>query len=392
VLPSQIAFDPSGDAAIGFGIRDLDNPAFSNPFLVTRAPAGGVSGMSPIPHAQQLLALAYLGSQLQLLTAGGPATLPCCTTAQVLQFGKGSYSHARTLLPALSGTTIGQLVVLPHSKLLVAVGSEDGIWVIQGRGRGRFGPVHQLTAVGAQPQSLAATALANGKSIVVWTVNTGLAPAVGANVILAADGTPGRAPTGERVLVTVPGGHLVDEIGVVPGVSVPLLAWVESWFDSAGTFHSEVLAKDLNGKGSARPFQISGQVASGLAAAGNGAGEQALAWSSCMRGGTCAVRATLRSPGGRFAQPLRLGSIDASQAPTVAVGPSGEAIVGWVSAGRVFADVREPGSKRFAGVKQISAAVYASDLALAFSPTGGALATWTQGLQTASVYGSVLEH
>ena len=50
-----------------------------------------------------------------------------------------------------------------------------------------------------------------------------------------------------------------------------------------------------------------------------------------------------------------VGEIDPSQAPAVAVGTRGNAVLGWIEAGHVFAAVRRRGSGRFGGAVEVSA-------------------------------------
>ena len=43
VLPAQLAFSSSGQAAIGFGVQNEDHPATSQAYEMTRAPSGRIS-------------------------------------------------------------------------------------------------------------------------------------------------------------------------------------------------------------------------------------------------------------------------------------------------------------------------------------------------------------
>jgi hypothetical protein len=104
-----------------------------------------------------------------------------------------------------------------------------------------------------------------------------------------------------------------------------------------------------------------------------------LAWAGCTLQGSCSVRAVSRPAGGAFGVPLKLGSIDSSQAPEVTMSSTGGALVGWIDHGQVRVAAHDPRRSRFGSPVTIAGSTLASDLALAFGPKRNALAAWTQG-------------
>jgi hypothetical protein len=137
-----------------------------------------------------------------------------------------------------------------------------------------------------------------------------------------------------------------------------------------------------------RYLAVAGQLASDLAVAGNQAGDQVVAWNSCTADGACTLRSSQRRARGGFGAPQRVAAVDPSQTPAVAVGSGGQALVGWIAHGHVFAATRVRRSGAFGRIREVSATSFASDLALAFGPAGRALAAWTQGTFEPSVVGA----
>jgi hypothetical protein len=233
-----------------------------------------------------------------------------------------------------------------------------------------------------------AASLPDGHSVVVWTARQSKT-ASGPSKVFVSTGTKKAAPRGARTAITAPAGHRVDELAVAAGPSVPTIAWIESWFDVAGAYHSQVFVTDLRRTLQPRPLSASGELAAGLTIAGDGSGDEAVAWNGCTTAGDCAVRAALRPARGRFSDAAQLSAIDASQAPAVAVSPKGVTLVGWIQQGHVLAAQASRRAKTFGPVDLVSATNYAADLALAFGPGRQALAAWTQGTLNQSVIGAV---
>jgi hypothetical protein len=388
VIPAQIAFSATGDAAVGYGVQDEDNPANSDAFTTSRSARGRLAGSRRIADAQQVLALAYDGRALELLTGTSPNGDACCSSVSAVGPGRGGgFGSAQRIVSGLSGATVAQLVAVPTG-LLAAIASEHGVWVAQSPTGGRFGRPQRLTASGALPESMDATSLRNGQSVVAWTARQSSA-ASGPDKVFVATGTPKAAPRRARAAITVPAGHRIDELAVAAGPGVPTVAWTESWFDVAGTYHSQAFVTDLRQRLQPRPLSAPVELAAGLTMAGDAAGDEAVAWKGCTTLGDCAVRAALRPARGRFSNAVQLPAIDASQDPAVAVSPKGVTLVGWIQHGHVLAARASRRATAFGPVAVVSATNYAADLALAFGPGRQALAAWTQGTLAQSLIGAV---
>jgi hypothetical protein len=391
-LPAQVDFSAAGAAATAFGVTDIDNPATSNAFVTLRSPSGTVGAPLHVPSAQQILSLAFEGSSVQLLTGISPRGLTCCSAAQAVELtNRGRFSGARTLVSGLVGDSLGQLVTLAGGRMVAAIASGNGVWAAQSANGNRFGATHRLTSAQELPESLVATSLGGENSIVAWTA----APAARAlaRSIFIATGTKLSGPRHARVALTVPDGHRIDQLGLAANGSTPTVAWIESWFDQHGGYHAEARVADLTRRPLVRTLSPANQVVSGLAFAGDGVGDQGIAWKVCPTLSSCTLQAALRRAGGSFAAPASLGSVDPSQTPAIAVGPSGEVLLGWVRLGHPVAAVSPavPATShrnaRFGPARVLSTTVYAANLTLAFGPTHEGIAVWTQGTLAPSVVG-----
>lgn len=389
VLAPQLAFSPSGASAAGFGLQDVDTPGSSVGYLTTRSPGGAVGRPQAIPSARQILALAYDRGSLELLTGAGSADQTCCSSAQAIPIGAGGRpGRARTLVGGLAGAAQGQLLTLGDGQMLAAVATARGVWVVQAARGNRFGGQHLLTRAGELPQSLAATALSGSHSIVAWTAASGTAGATDPRAISIAAGSRSAAPGHPRTVVTVPAGHRVDELAVAPGAGGATLAWIESWYDGRGGYHSQVMATDVGAGAAIRTLSPGNRQAAGLQFAGDAGGDQALAWESCTTQPACATVVATRRAGGRFGAPSTLGAIDPSQAPAVSVGPQGQVVVGWVRGGRPMAALQAGPGRGFSSPVPLSSTTYAADITVAAGPRGRTLAAWSQGTLNASVVGA----
>jgi len=383
-IPAQLGFSAAGAAAAAFGVGDIDNPSQSQALVTLRSSRGAVGTPLPVPGAQQVLDLGFDGSSLELLTGTSPVGLACCSTAQAIQLTRqGQFMRARTLVSGLVGATLGQLVTLAGGRMVAAISSGNGVWASQSVTGNRFAATHRLTGPAQLPESLAATSLGGDASIVAWTA----AAAVRAPTqsIFVATGSKLSGPRRARAALTVPAGHQIDELGLASNASTPTAAWIESWFDRRGDFHAEARVADLTARPLVRALSNPNQVASGLAVAANAVGDQAAAWKVCARNGSCTLDAALRRPRASFGAPLSLGRIDASQTPALAVGASGEVLLGWVRLGHPVVAPSSPRSVRFGAARVLSPTVYAADLTLAFGPAREAIAAWTQGTLAPSV-------
>jgi hypothetical protein len=391
-IPAQVAFSAAGAAAASFGVTDLDNPAVSNAFVTLRSPGGAVGTPLHVPGAQQILSLTFDGSSVELLTGTSPAGLACCSAAQAVQLtNRGRFMRARTLVSGLVGDSLGQLVTLAGGRMVAAIASGNGVWAAQSVNGNRFAAAHRLTAAQGPPESLAATSLGSDKSVLAWTAAP--APRALAQSIFIATDTKLSGPRRARVALTVPAGHRIDQLGLAANSSIPTVAWIESWFDRRGGYHSEARVADLTTRPLVRTLSRADQVVSGLAFAADAVGDQAVAWKVCPTLGSCTLQAALRRPGASFAAPASLGPIDPSQTPALAVGPSGQVLLGWVRLGHPVVAVSPPvpaashRSARLGAPRVLSATLYAADLTLAFGPAREAIAVWTQGTLAPSVVG-----
>ncbi len=388
IVPAQIGFSAGGSAAISFGVQDEDDPADVVAQVVQRSAAGGVSAPHAVPSAQAVLALAFDGPTLELLTASSPAGAACCSTAQAVPLtARGTFGRSTTLVSELTGATLGRLVALPGGRLLAAVASEDGVWVAQSARDARFAPARRLTTAGEVPQSLAASALSGGATVVAWTAaNTG---EPGARQVFAAAGSLLAAPRRASAVVTVPAGHQVQELALTGRPGVATVAWIESWFDRQGRYHAQPVVADLLRRPQSHPFPDGAHAASGLTIAGDARGDQVLAWAACTSAGSCSVMAARRPAGRDYESPVRLGAIDASQSPVATISSGGEALVGWIAGGQVHVAARGATARAFGPAQVVSSTNLASDLALSFGPGREAIAVWTEGLVAPTVLEAV---
>jgi hypothetical protein len=384
-IAAVAAISPAGVTAAGFGTSDEQEPGDSSASLAIGPQAGPFGTPRTVPNAQQVLSLAYRGSVLELLIGTSPHKLefgtlePCCSEVEVVPVpATWGFGARHTVIDRLNGATQARLVPV-QGRLLAAVATEEGVWAAQSNTNGRFGRTRLLTVPGSFTATINATGLADGGTIVVWTARTSqFAP--GPITIYDATGTPGQAPQKPAVAITVPATHEIDELTVAAHGSVPTVAWIESWYDSAGVFHSQAFSEDLNGAHHAQPISSSSVLASGLALGAAANGDEVIAFRACTLAGSCTLDAATRELG-RFGRPAALGTIDPTQPPAVAESPTGFAMVGWVNpAGDVDAAVAPATTGRFAHPYRVSSSGYAADLALAFAPSGdGATAVWTQG-------------
>jgi hypothetical protein len=365
----------------------MDDTASSSA-QVLQGRAGSHFGPSrSLAGQQQILDLAYGRPGLELLAGTSEAGGSCCS--QVEAFGPGhdgSFGRARTLFSSLAGATRARLISLPNELLAVAA-TERGVWVSQSAaGSDRFAPAHRLSSASQVPQSLDAIALAKGESLVAWTARQGQVTADGPRSIYFSRGSRQKAPQRQRTALTVPANHQIDELALAQGAALPTFAWIESWFDRRGDYHSQVKVADLAGKLRPQAVSSDGELAAGLAFAADTRGDQALTWKACTDGGSCATRAVLRRAKGRFGSVQGPGPIDAAENPVAAVTAGGRAVIGWISSGHVFAASSR--AVRLSGPTMVASTSFAADLTITPSPAGGALAVWTQGTLAQSLIGS----
>ena len=384
----QLAFSAAGAAAAGFAVQDVDTPGASQAYVTSRSAHGSVGTPRPIGSAEQILGLSFDGPALELLTGNSPSALSCCSAAQVVRVtGGGALQRPRTLVSGLTGATEGQLLTVGQG-MLAAVATERGVWAVQAARANRFGAPHRLSGAGETPGSLSAAWLGGQNSVIAWTAARGLAGALDPRTIYYADGSKTGGPRRAHTLLSVPSGDAIDEFEIAPRGSGATAAWVESWYDRRGNFHSQVEAADFGSHPGIRALSPADETASGLSIAADAAGDQAVSWKACDQTGSCTVDAVLRGSVGVFGADARLGALDASQAPSAAVGAQGQAIVGWVRYGHPVASAGSTASHRFGSVQVLSSTIYAFDLTVGFGPGRDALAAWTQGTLNPSVVGA----
>ena len=389
-LAPQVAFSASGASAAAFGIEDVDVPGSSQGYLTSRSAGGRIGAARLIPGARQILALSFDGRALELLTGASPGTQSCCSSAQAVQLGsQGRLGRARTIVGGLTGDSEGQLLTLADGHMLAAVATERGVWAVQSSRGNRFTAQHRLTGSSDEPEAMSAAWLGGENTIVAWTAGHGTAGATDPRTIYYSNGTRKGGPRQAHIALTIPSGHRIDELGVARRDAGATLAWVESWLDHGGDYHSEVRAADLVRHPAIRTFAPADRSASEISFAADAAGDQGLAWKSCTAGGSCGVATTVRGAHGHFAAASgRLGAIDASEAPALTVGGRGQVLVGWVRGGKPLASVGSAGRGRFGAPRALSSSTFASDLTIAFGPRSQALAAWTQGTLNPSIVGA----
>jgi hypothetical protein len=387
VLPAQLAFAPTGEAAIGFGVRNEDRPSTSQAYEMARAASGRTVKARPVPPSRQPLDLAYSGRDLTVLAGAASGNALCCSSARLVKVKKGRPDQ-RVVADQLVGASLGHLLALPRGRMMSAIATTEGVWVELASPKGRPAPARMLTPKPAVPQTMSATSLKGNRTVVGWTAAAAQPASASPPGIVVAEGSATRAPRRPRLAVRVAAGHQIDELALGRGRSAATAAWVESFYDAAGVLHSQVSVADLGRSPRAKTFAISGQLASGVSLASNAAGAQLLAWKACDVNGACGVEAVTRDSGKRFGAPVRLGSADASQLPVAAISTRGPGLVAWIDDGHVVSAARARGARGFSAVSEVSVTNFAADLTLGFGPGNTALAVWTQGTLAQSVMGA----
>jgi hypothetical protein len=388
VLPAQLAFSPSGQTAIGFGVQNEDHPSTSHGFEAIRSPSGKTARARQIASSRQLLDLTYDGKDLSLLTGTASRNQLCCSSARLVELDDGKLAPGRVVASELVGASVGRLLALPKGKLLSAIATAEGVWVELASPKGRPGPARLLTPKAAVPQTLAATALKGNKTLVAWTAAAAQpAPAPPPGIVVAG-GSATALPDRPHIAISAEAGHQIDELALGRGRSGATAAWIESFYDADGILHTEASIADLTRSVRVKSFAVDGQLASGLSLASNSGGAQVLAWKICDVSGSCSVEAVTRDSGKRFGPPARLGSADASEAPVAGISAGGVGLVGWIDRGHVIAAARGRGARQFTPSREVSSTNFAADLTLGFGRANTALAAWTQGTFAQSVMGA----
>jgi hypothetical protein len=388
ITAPRLAIAASGTVAVAYSRYDQDSPAKSQAYLVLRSPQGRVTGPRAVAGAQEVLDLSYSRSTLGVLFGGSERGKVCCSYARVGSVSGGGLGRTQTVVDGLAGFSLGRLIALGSGRLLAAVATERGVWAAQSDSQGRFGPTRHLSDKRRSPWSLAATVLPSASTFIGWTQAAQQPGGPGPRSLTVAQGSASAGPRSGRTAFSVPAGHQLEEVALAPGRGTATAGWVESWFGSDRSYHSQAVVTDLAGRARGRAFPINGTVASGVTAAGDGSGENVVAWKACDRAAVCAVWAVFRRSGGRLSSPARLGSIDASQVPVAAIGARGRAVVGWVAGGHVLAAARGPSSHGFSAPQTVRTSSFAHDLTMAIAADGSIVAAWTEGTLHPSVVGA----
>jgi hypothetical protein len=391
-LAPQLAFSPSGASAAAFGIEDVDTPGVSQAYLTTRSSHGAVAGPRRIGGASQILALSFVGGAVEMLTGSSPSDQTCCSSAQAVQLSAGGQlARARTIVGGLTGATLGRLLILADGQMLAAVATERGVWVVQSSSGNRFAGQHLISGAGQLPESMTAAWLGGESTAVAWTAGRGPAGASDPRTIYLATGSRNRAPGRARVALTIASGHRIDELGLARRATGATLAWIESWYDGRGDYHSQVRAADIGAHPVVRALSPVSQLASGLTFAAGPGGDQGLSWLSCTTQATCHVDVVVGTGAGSLGAIRALGATDASQSPALSVGPRGRVIVGWIRGGQPMASVGSATSGGFGSPTALSSTLFAADLTVGFGPGREALVAWTQGTLNPSVVGAAYQ-
>jgi hypothetical protein len=398
----RLSLASSGAALVGWTAADPDNVTNLVPFVDGVAPGAVRGRVRQLAADRQVLASSPDHDAFVVLTGDGPGRVCCPLVGAVTLTGAAAPVSAQTLVGGLSSAAQAQLLRTADGGLLAVIATASAVYADAAPAGGRFAGKVRLSRPGAQVAAMAATILGGGRSAVAWTEANQGAGTAPARSIYVVYGQPGLSPHGRRVTaLTVPAGRRIDELALASAPSgAPTAAWIESWTDLLGRFHSLAMEADLSR--TPRPVQLSGSavLASGIAIASDGAGHELVAFKECDAvGNACAVRATARGGGGSFGAAARLGSIDPSAAPALAVAPepaglasvsggsrrqasaapAGAAIVAWTHSGAVLSASGSSAGGRFGSPVRLSRAGASGDPAVAVNASGGAFAAWSQG-------------
>jgi hypothetical protein len=407
VLGPQAAASVTGAAAVSFNEVNLDAQATASSFLALAPPHGSFSAAHAVPGAQEVLAVAYAGTALELLTASAPPGQPCCTTVQTIRRGpRGGFGRRQTLVTDVGGGTTGQLVPLAGGRTLAVIAGPQRLWASEASAAGQFGAVRGLTPPGSGPAAVAATGTTDGGSTVAWTRGA-------AQSVSVASAGPRATPSRSRTLLTLAPGHAIDGLQLAPRPDGLTMGWTDSWNDAAGNYHAQAMAADLAAAGgrltTPRALSAPGELASGLVLSSDAVGAEVAAWDVCaptspacvlegrVRPGEAAVpakhgKARKRVAARGFGALAHLGPIDPGESPELAIAPASAPLLGWITGGRVALAIGRAGSVRTGpalGAARLVSGGLADNLAVGVGPTGEAVAAWTQGSAAPVVFVSV---
>lgn len=381
VIAPQLAFASGGASTASFGTLQVDIPGTAQAQYAQRSAGGHVAAVRNVPGARRILAMSYDGPRLELLAGTSGRLQDCCSAVEAIRVGSGGKpQRPRKLVSNLAGFTHGALLTLAGGGMMAAVATERGVWVSQSARSDRFAKDRRISPNRQVPVSMDAAWLGGGNSIVAWTAGSGnVTGATVPNRIWVATGSAKHAPAHAKVAIAVPSGHRIDQVALGRAHAGPTLAWIESWYDKHGAYHSRVMVSDIVKHPSPRPLSPNGRIASGLSLAGDASGDQGAVWESCTAAGSCTVQGAGRPAGGKFSGVKTLGAIDPTQQPSLAIAPSGQLVAGWARGGHPVASVG------FGKPKVLSRTIYAYAVTVAYGPKHVALAAWDQGTLHPSV-------
>jgi hypothetical protein len=383
-IAPQLAFASGGASTAAFGTQQVDVPGTAQAQYAQRSGGGHVGPVRDVPGARRILAMSYDGPRAELLAGTSGRLQDCCSAVEAIRVGPGGKpQRPHRLVPNLAGFTQGALLTLAGGRMMAAIATERGVWVSQSVASNRFAGDVRISPNRQVPVSMDAAWLGGQSSAVAWSAGSG--NVTGATVptrIWVATGSAKHAPDHAKVAITVPSGHRIDQVALARGLSGPTLAWIESWYDKRGAYHSRVMVSDVGKHPSPRPLSPAGRIAAGLSLAGDGSGDQGAVWESCTAAGSCTVQGAGRPAGGTFSGVKTLGAIDPTQQPSLAISPSGQLAVGWARGGHPVASVG------FGKAKVLSRTTYAYAVTVAYGPRHVALETWDQGTLNPSVVAS----
>jgi hypothetical protein len=371
----RIALSPSGAVLVGWSESDPDYPPDAGVLFDIGAAGAPAADPHRVGVDRSLLAAAPFGDGFLLLDGVGVPGRRCCSSVRAVRLGAtGSVLAAQTLVGGLTGPASGRLVQLPGGGMLAAIATAGGVWVDSAGADGRFTGKQRLTGAGARPAAIDAARLKRG-SAVGWTDAAQGAGADPFRSVFEARGAGSSLPRGRRAVVTAAAGHRIDELSLAPGGA---LAWIESYTDVLGAYHSVAMAGRAKLSGAAVD-------ATALTLAVGPRGEELAAFLECDPAGeACATRVAAAPAGGAFAPAARLGAADPGIGPQLAVAPTGTALACWTAGGRVACARGSAATGRFGAPAMISHGT-ASGLAVAFAAGGDALAVWAQGTTSARI-------
>lgn len=427
LLPPTIAISPIGDVTVAYGATDESEPQDAYGELVAgsggtiravptntatarrganTAPAQGALGThfgkpELIPSAQRVLALGAVSGRLELLTGDGdggsltgdtaPDGVQCCMEIDAqTRVAPGFYGEAQQLVTGLDGGSAATLVPEQSGALAVLASGNSIVTAFGSGAKAGFGATSPLATFSGQPPAVAAGTLAGDRALIVWTQpRTALyVPTKGQSVYYAAASAKG-VPGTRRLAFKVPAGHSVSQVAVARHRSVASIAWVESWLDKAGAYHSQVFAADLHsGRATGtHPVSPKALIATQISFAGGTTKPEVLTWQACAPGGaTCSTQAALRPHGATWGHAVTLGKLDPGAAPVAGMTTNGAALVGWVGEDGVKIASAAAGMTRFARPQKLDRSGSAAHLTVATGPAGTAAAAWTDGLTAQSLH------